>query len=269
MVTSLFALLAPLAVSGSDPAALLLPAPALGAAPAVATPDGPLPYTWLEVGYGSLSGVQNAVDGSNPSSGFLESDLSVASVTGSYAVTDSWHVFGGLAQGGSFDSSYVGPGVPNPDEPPELMFPRASRESSTTSFVGVGWNTALDRKLSLFARASILRSEQDATVEFFDENGNPATYFDVNDGVVKPVQPSAFRASSTALVSSLGLRYLAMDSLELSSIALLSDESGSRVNLELSALYRIRTDVGMGLVSTIPGRSGDGSQIGFGLRWYF
>ena len=184
-------------------------------------PRALLPYTYVEAGYGTLSGY--SVD-------TVSADVDLLSVAGSLELTPTVHVFLGGATATSIDTSD----------------PAITDTGVSSWFAGVGLNEDLTRNLSGFARVSVAGS----SVEAMTPGG-------------------AYKESDSSLVYSLGLRYFAFDSLELSLIGLAAAESGAKVNLEVSALYRIQPDLGVGLVSTIPGREEDGDSIGLGVRWYF
>ena len=184
-------------------------------------PRALLPYTYVEAGYGTLSGY--SVD-------TVSADVDLLSVAGSLELTPTVHVFLGGATATSIDTSD----------------PAITDTGVSSWFAGVGLNEDLTPNLSGFARVSVAGS----SVEAMTPGG-------------------AYKESDSSLVYSLGLRYFAFDSLELSLIGLAAAESGAKVNLEVSALYRIQPDLGVGLVSTIPGREEDGDSIGLGVRWYF
>ena len=184
-------------------------------------PRALLPYTYVEAGYGTLSGY--SVD-------TVSADVDLLSVAGSLELTPTVHVFLGGATATSIDAS--DPAIRDTDV--------------STWFAGVGLNEDLTPNLSGFARVSVAGSSVEAMTP-----GGP------------------YKESDSSLVYSLGLRYFAFESLELSLTGLAAAESGAKVNLEVSALYRIQPDLGVGLVSTIPGREEDGDSIGLGVRWYF
>lgn len=184
-------------------------------------PQALLPYTYVEAGYGTLSGY--SVDS-------VEADVDLLSVAGSLELTPSVHVFLGGATATSIDAS--DPAITDTDV--------------STWFAGVGLNEDLTPNLSGFARLAVAGSSVEATAA-----GSP------------------YKQSDSSLVYSLGARYFAFDSLELSLIALSAAESGAKINLEASALYRVQPDLGVGLVATMPGRDEDGDSLGLGIRWYF
>ena len=128
----------------------------------------------------------------------------------------------------------------------ELTDPGITDTSASTWFAGVGLHEPLAEDLVGFARLSLVGTDVDATAI-----------------------GTEYTLSETNLVYSAGVRYLAKDRLELSVIGLLAADSGARLNIEASALYRVQPDIAIGLVSTLPGRDEDGDSLGLGLRWYF
>lgn len=156
-------------------------------------------------------------------------DVNLVSVAASYEFGTGVHGFVGGTTGTSFDTD---PGVTD--------------TSASTWFAGVGLHEPLAEDLVGFARLSLVGTDVDATAAGVD-----------------------YSLSETNLVYSAGVRYLAKDRLELSVIGLLAADSGARLNIEASALYRVQPDIAIGLVTTLPGRDEDGDSLGLGLRWYF
>ena len=156
-------------------------------------------------------------------------DVDLISVAASYELGTGVHGFVGGTTGTSFDTD-----------------PSITDASASTWFAGLGLHEPLAEDLVGFARLSLVGTDVDATA----------------GGV-------GYSLSETNLVYSAGVRYLAKDRLELSVIGLLAADSGARLNIEASALYRVQPDIAIGLVTTLPGRDEDGDSLGLGLRWYF
>ena len=156
-------------------------------------------------------------------------DIDLISVAASYEFGTGVHGFVGGTTGTSFDTD---PGITD--------------TSASTWFAGVGLHEPLAEDLVGFARLSLVGTDVDATAI-----------------------GTEYTLSETNLVYSAGVRYLAKDRLELSAIGLLAADSGARLNIEASALYRVQPDIAIGLVATLPGRDEDGDSLGLGLRWYF
>ena len=156
-------------------------------------------------------------------------DIDLISVAASYEFGTGVHGFVGGTTGTSFDTD---PGITD--------------TSASTWFAGVGLHEPLAEDLVGFARLSLVGTDVDATAI-----------------------GTEYTLSETNLVYSAGVRYLAKNRLELSAIGLLSADSGARLNVEASALYRVQPDIAIGLVATLPGRDEDGDSLGLGLRWYF
>ena len=156
-------------------------------------------------------------------------DIDLISVAASYEFGTGVHGFVGGTTGTSFDTD---PGITD--------------TSASTWFAGVGLHEPLAEDLVGFARLSLVGTDVDATAI-----------------------GTEYTLSETNLVYSAGVRYLAKDRLELSVIGLLAADSGARLNIEASALYRVQPDIAIGVVTTLPGRDEDGDSLGLGLRWYF
>jgi len=244
MLTSLILLTLTAPYAGSP-----LPAPApltpLSGAPlqeSVARGGQPaslIPFSYVEVGYGTLSGFR-------PNAG-IEADVQLLNLVGSLELSSMVHVFagGGLKTNADIESEG------------EISGTKFSRW-----FAGMGMHQALSESLTGFARISV-SGESTRASWLVQDPTNPGTY-----------TPQTYKASGSSAVYSVGLRsFLGASSegqgLELSLTANIADAPGAEVNFEAAMLHRATREIGVGLVASFPGDSDQGKFLGFGTRWYF